>query len=76
MPSRAVAVQVHLPEANGVRRGVTRLDGRHAADVAHVRHRRQPANGGFYRAAKVGESMVWAIFSDPRLQEMSLPISA
>ena len=51
---RQVAVQVHLPEANGVRRGVARLDGRHAADVAHVGHRRQPANGGFYRAAKVG----------------------
>ncbi len=49
-----IAVQVHLPKADGVRRGVARLNGRHAADVAHVRYRRQPANGGFHRAAKIG----------------------
>ena len=51
---RQIAVQVHLPKADGMRRGVARLNGRYAADVAHVRYRRQPANGGLYRAAKIG----------------------
>ena len=46
-------MKVHLPQADSVRCGVTRFDGGHAADVAHVRYRRQSANGRLHRAADV-----------------------
>ncbi|CCJ89582.1 hypothetical protein BN132_1510 [Cronobacter turicensis 564] len=48
-----IAMQIHLPKPDGVRGGVARFDGRHAADMAHVRDRRQRAHGGFHCPAKI-----------------------
>ncbi|MNS76626.1 hypothetical protein D3C72_1101790 [compost metagenome] len=51
--ARQIAVQIHLSQSDGVRRGIPGFDRRHAADVAHVRHRRQATNRGFHSAAKI-----------------------
>ena len=51
--ARQVAVQVHLPQADGVRLGVAFGDRRHRGDVAHLGDRGQTANGRFHRGAEI-----------------------
>lgn len=68
-----VAVQVHLAEADGVGEVVAAGHGGDGVDVRLVGDGRQSAHRGLDRRAEVGEAIAAAMFSDPRLQEMSLP---
>lgn len=51
--ARQIAVQIHLPKADGVRGGIARRDRRYRTDIAHFGHRGQTAHRDLNRAGEI-----------------------
>ena len=51
--ARQIAVQIHLPKADGVRSGIARRHRRYRTDIAHFGHRGQTAHRDLDRAGEI-----------------------